>query len=90
MEGYFFPDTYEFYVDDTGFNITKTVRDHFQKKFTDSMLSQMKKQGLTMNQLMTLASMVQWESGSVEDMPKVASVFFQLSNQMLQKNTLIR
>lgn len=80
MEGYFFPDTYEFYVDDTGFNITKTVRDHFQKKFTDSMLSQMKKQGLTMNQLMTLASMVQWESGSVEDMPKVASVFLNRLN----------
>ena len=75
MEGYFFPDTYEFYVDDTGYNITKIVREHFQKKFTDSMLSQMKKQNLTMNQLMTLASMVQWESGSVEDMPKVASVF---------------
>lgn len=75
MEGYFFPDTYEFYQDDTGYNITKTVREHFQKKFTDKMLAQMKKQNLTMNQLMTLASMVQWEAGSVEDMPKVASVF---------------
>ena len=80
MEGYFFPDTYEFYVGDTGFNITKTVRNHFQKKFTDSMLSQMKKQKLTMNQLMTLASMVQWEAGSTKDMPKVASVFLNRLN----------
>ena len=75
MEGYFFPDTYDFYVDDEGYNITKTVREHFSKKFNSKMLAKMKKRGLTLNELMTLASMVQWESGSVEDMPKVASVF---------------
>lgn len=80
MEGYFFPDTYEFYKNDTGYNITKIVREHFEKKFTDKMLAQMKKQKLTMNQLMTLASMVQWEAGSVEDMPKVASVFLNRLN----------
>ena len=80
MEGYFFPDTYEFYQNDSGYNITKIVREHFQKKFTDKMTAQMNKQGLTMNQLMTLASMVQWESGSVEDMPKVASVFLNRLN----------
>lgn len=80
MEGYFFPDTYEFYLNDTGYNVTKIVRENFEKKFTDKMLAKMKKQNLTMNQLMTLASMVQWEAGSVEDMPKVASVFLNRLN----------
>lgn len=75
MEGYFFPDTYEFYKNDKGYNITKKVREHFEQKFTDKMLEKMKQENLTLNQLMTLASMVQWESNSVEDMPKVASVF---------------
>jgi len=75
MEGYLFPDTYEFYVGDKGYNITKTVRDHFSQKFTPKMIEKMKKRNLTMNQVITLASMVQWEANSVDDMPKVASVF---------------
>ena len=75
MEGYFFPDTYEFYLNDTGYNVVKVVRDNFETKFTDKMKEKMKAKGLSMNQLMTLASMVQWEAGKVEDMPKVASVF---------------
>lgn len=75
MEGYFFPDTYDFYLNDTGYNITKIVREHFAQKFTDKMIDKMEKSKLTMNEVMILASMVQWESGSVEDMPKVASVF---------------
>lgn len=75
MEGYFFPDTYDFYLNDTGYNITKIVREHFAQKFTDKMIDKMEKSKLNMNQVMILASMVQWESGTVEDMPKVASVF---------------
>lgn len=80
MEGYFFPDTYDFYKNDKGYNITRTVREHFAQKLTDKMLEKMKQENLTLNQLMTLASMVQWESGSVEDMPKVASVFLNRLN----------
>lgn len=80
MEGYFFPDTYEFYVNDTGYNVTKIVRENFESKFSDKMLKKMKAQNLTLNQLMTLASMVQWEAGTVEDMPKVASVFLNRMN----------
>ena len=75
MEGYFFPDTYEFYLNDTGYNVVKVVRENFETKFTDKMYEKMKSKGLSLNQLMTLASMVQWEAGKVEDMPKVASVF---------------
>lgn len=80
MEGYFFPDTYDFYLNDTGYNITKTVREHFSQKFTDKMMEKMQKSNLSLNEVMTLASMVQWESGSVEDMPKVASVFLNRLN----------
>lgn len=75
MEGFFFPDTYEFYVDDTAYNVTKIIRQHFEEKFTDSMYKKMKEKKLTLNEVMTLASLVQWEANSSADMPKVASVF---------------
>lgn len=80
MEGYFYPDTYNFYLDDSSYNIVKTVREHFNSKFTDSMKAEMHENGMTMDEVITLASIVQAEAGSVKDMPKVASVFMNRLN----------
>ena len=74
-EGYFFPDTYEFYLDDDAYNVSRIVKEHFAEKFTASMQSKMRQSGMTLNELITLASMVQREAGTVKDMPIVASVF---------------
>lgn len=75
MEGFFFPDTYEFYVGDSAYNVTRIIREHFEDKITDKMYEQMEEKNLTLSEVMTLASIVQWEANSAEDMPKVASVF---------------
>lgn len=75
MEGYFYPDTYNFYLDDSTYNVVKTVREHFNSKITDSMKAKMHENGMTMDEVITLASVVQAEAGSAKDMPKVASVF---------------
>ncbi len=80
MEGYFYPDTYDFYIDDSCYNVVKKVREHFNSKFTSAMKETMQKNGMTMDQVMTLASIVQAEAGSAEDMPKVASVFLNRLN----------
>lgn len=74
-EGYFFPDTYEFYLDDDAYNVSRIIKEHFAEKFTASMQSKMRQSGMTLNELITLASMVQREAGTVKDMPIVASVF---------------
>ena len=74
-EGYFFPDTYEFYLDDDAYNVSRIIKEHFAEKFTASMQSKMRQNGMTLNELITLASMVQREAGTVKDMPIVASVF---------------
>ncbi len=74
-EGYCFPDTYEFYVNDTAYNITKILREHFDSKITESMYKKMNARGLTLNETMTLASIVQLEAANVDEMPKIASVF---------------
>ncbi|WP_243113081.1 endolytic transglycosylase MltG [Ruminococcus sp. Marseille-P6503] len=75
MEGFFFPDTYEFYVGDSAYNVTRIIREHFEDKITDKMYEQMEEKNLTLSEVMTLASIIQWEANSAEDMPKVASVF---------------
>ena len=91
-EGYCFPDTYEFYVGDTAYNITKILREHFDSKITDSMYTKMNSMGLTLNDTITLASIVQLEAANVEEMPKIASVFINRLNDpdtfpMLQTDT---
>lgn len=82
MEGYFYPDTYNFYIDDSSYNIVKTVREHFNSKFTDEMKAVMSENGMNMNEVITLASIVQAEAGSIKDMPKVASVFLNRLNDL--------
>ena len=87
LEGYLFPDTYEFFVvdelkDDPDYDTStyaKTAADkmyaNFNEKITKEMYKKMNSMGLTLDELITLASMVQSEAGTVEDMQLVASVF---------------
>ena len=74
MEGYFYPDTYEFYVNDSAGNVTKKLREQFEKKYK-TVKAKIKKSGMSLNEVMTLASIVQLEAASEDEMPKVASVF---------------
>lgn len=87
LEGYLFPDTYEFFVvdelkDNPDFDTStyaKTAADkmyaNFNEKITKEMYKKMNAMGFTLDELITLASMVQSEAGTVEDMELVASVF---------------
>lgn len=79
-EGFFFPDTYEFYVGDDAYHITMVMREHFDSKITSDMYTKMNSMGFDLNQTMTLASIVQMEAASVDDMPDVASVFINRLN----------
>lgn len=74
MEGFFFPDTYDFYVNDSAYNVVRTIRANFQKKY-EEFSSKISKSGFSLSEVITLASIVQWEANSAEDMPIVASVF---------------
>lgn len=89
MEGYLFPDKYEFYVNNKLKNhpdeevdttkdaevAAKKIYSNFNSKITKTMYKRMHEMGLTLNELITLASMVQSEVSNVEDMKTVASVF---------------
>ena len=73
-EGYLFPDTYEFLVDDTVHNYVATFYAHFDKQFTDAMYKELDSQDLTLPEVITLASFVQEEAGNDQD-ANVAQVF---------------
>ena len=85
MEGYLFPDTYEFYVapdgdvkslEETDYEvILRTIYENFEAKYDDEIKARAAEIGMTMDQVITLASIVQLEAADEKDMPMVASVF---------------
>ena len=73
-EGYLFPETYEFLKGDTVHNYVATFYAQFDAQITDAMYAKLKEQGMTLNELVTLASFVQEEAGNSQD-SNVAQVF---------------
>ncbi len=79
LEGYLFPDTYEFYVGCSGETVVRKMLDNFDVRLSTTIRSSMKEKGYTMDELIILASIVQGEAGSVDDMAMVSRV---LKNRM--------
>ncbi len=73
-EGYLFPETYEFLKDDTVHNYVATFYAQFDAQITDEMYAELEQQGMTLPELITLASFVQEEAGNSQD-SNVAQVF---------------
>ena len=87
LEGYLFPDTYEFYViDDLKKNpnfdttdyakqVAETMYENFESKITKSMKARMKELGMTLDEVVRLASIVQCEGYDEDNWAKISSVF---------------
>lgn len=75
MEGYLFPDTYTFYVEEDPKIVCKKICRNFETKITADIYARMDDLGLEFEEMLTMASMVQAEASSVYDMKRVASVF---------------
>ena len=75
MEGYLFPDTYTFYVEEDPKIVCKKIYRNFETRITLDIYARMDDLGLEFEEMLTMASMVQAEASSVYDMKRVASVF---------------
>lgn len=72
-EGYLYPDTYEFFVDDDVYNMVAKMYAHFDSQITDEMYKRMDEIGMSLDEVITLASFVQEEAGNPEEQPFVAA-----------------
>ena len=85
MEGYFFPDTYEFYkapsdnfedLEEADYEvILRKVYENFEAKYDEEIQKRASELGMSMDKVITLASIVQLEARDTADMKNVASVF---------------
>lgn len=83
MEGYCFPDTYEFYVGEEPNIVAQKIYANFNNHITEGDYRKMDELGMTLDEVITLASMVQGEASRIDYMKQVASVFH---NRLLNKS----
>ncbi len=75
LEGYLFPDTYEIPLEATPEEIVRLMLRRFERELTPEREARLSVLGLTVHAWVTLASLVQAEAGSEEEMPWIAGVF---------------
>jgi UPF0755 protein len=76
LEGYLFPDTYEFYEECSGETVVRKLLDNFNDRIDTTIRSAMSASDITMDEMIILASIVQGEAATRDDMQKVARVLF--------------
>lgn len=75
LEGYLYPDTYRFPRPTTPKAVLKTMVDQLSHVLTVEWQGRAKELNLTMHQVLTLASVIEKETGSGDERPHIASVF---------------
>jgi UPF0755 protein len=75
LEGYLFPETYPLSRHAQAAKVVATMVDRFDKTFNADMRAAAQKRGLTVRQVVTLASIVEKETAKAEERPLVAGVY---------------
>lgn len=74
LEGYIFPDTYEFYKGESAASALSRFLKNAESKLTEEYAARAEELGFTLDEIITLASIIQKEAGDPIEMPKVSSV----------------
>jgi len=82
FEGYLFPDTYHFPKGVTPEKIIQTMVRRFQEVFTSAWEGRAREIKMTVHQVVTLASIIEKETGAPSERPVISSVF----HNRLKKN----
>lgn len=76
IEGFLFPETYDFASDATPRDVMQKMADEFDSRLTPDMRRRAAEEELSIYELVNLASLVEKEAKYPEDRPVIAQVFF--------------
>jgi UPF0755 protein len=74
-EGYLFPATYEIEWKEGSRSVIRRMISNFFRVYDDSLRAQTKRMGMTMNEAVTLASIIEKEALLDEERPRISAVF---------------
>lgn len=75
LEGYLFPDTYDFYLNEKPANALNRLIKNFNSKLDDELLEQAKARGYDLKKIITIASLIEKETDGT-DQGKIAAVIY--------------
>lgn len=79
LEGYLFPDTYKFYLGESPLYVINKMLVNFDARLTETMRRQITEKGLTVREIVIIASMIEKETDG-GDQTKISSVIFNRLN----------
>ena len=80
LEGYLFPDTYDFYLMDEPQKVLDRFLRNFENRMEEDDLTAIRESGYSMREILTMASIVEGEAANDEERPRVASVMYNRLN----------
>lgn len=80
LEGYLFPDTYEFFIGEDPHSCIRRFLNNFNRRVTDEMISDCDSVGLTLDEAIILASIIERETNVYSESSKVSAVFHNRMN----------
>lgn len=82
LEGYLFPDTYRIYASSTVADVIEKMLENFDNKLTDKMRADIKKQGESIYDIITMASIIEkeapidYQTGDNRDARRISGIFW--------------
>ena len=73
-EGYLFPDTYDFFVGEAPSSVLKKLFNNFENKWSDDYTERLEELGMTMDEVIIIASIIQREAKDGSQMKDISSV----------------
>ena len=83
LEGYLFPDTYEFYVDDTPENVIGKFLKNFDKKFSVELVQAAEKNDMSIKDAVIIASLIEREAKLSSEQATISGV---IQNRLSSKD----
>lgn len=80
LEGFLYPDTYEFYMGQSASSVVDRMLSNFNDKWTEAYAKRAEELNLSVDDVVTLASIIQKEDSDPKNMTVIASVFFNRLN----------
>lgn len=81
LEGYLYPDTYDFYKGENASSVIRTFLNNFQKKWTDDYQKKADALNMSVDDIIKLASIIEKEAADATQMPLVSSVLHNRLNK---------
>ena len=76
LEGYIFPDTYEFHLEEKPEILLKNILSNFNKKMNTDLIKEIKAQDKSIFKIVTMASIIEKEVRSLEDKKVVSGILW--------------